>query len=399
MALPEAKALSPDELKLGLTFEFEREINEEDVLIFANSSGDFNPLHVNRDYAEGTTYMRRIVHGAFQVGLASSMLGMYLPGREALLVALNARFVNPLYFPGRVRVRGEITSWNRHALSGNLRVLVEEAKAHLPTADIHLGFTFHEKKKVTSTSESPGPAGPHRDRPHKTVLVTGASGEIGGAIVSDLCRDHFVIGAVNRRTLSRQSGDRATVLEVQADLSSCNWEARIREALGDRSLYAVVHAAWPGAPHGGLLGATDEVVEQQLSFGTIQTIRLSRLLFSLSTPEGGRFVTLGSSMGSQKPQISFATYSLGKAAMEHSIRLLAPELARKKITINAVCPHPAAVGMHRHASELQRMKETALVPMGRLCTPEDITGMVRFLLSPDASYLSGQSIALSGAQL
>jgi NAD(P)-dependent dehydrogenase (short-subunit alcohol dehydrogenase family) len=214
---------------------------------------------------------------------------------------------------------------------------------------------------------------------------------MGRAIVSDLRKDYAVIGTVNRRPMSKELTDSENVSAIQADFSEPDWDQRVAEALKGRALYGVVHAAWPGAPNGGLLGASEFVVDQQLSFGTTQMIRLSRLIFANAAKDGGRVVTLGSSLGSQKPKINFAPYSLGKMAMEHTVRLLAPELARKNITINAVCPFPAAVGMHRYANDVQRMKDSALVPMGRLCTPEDVVGMVRFL--------SGQSITLSGAQL
>ena len=65
-----AEVLRAEELRVGLSAEFEREITEADVLRFAELSGDLNPLHVDPAYARDTNYKQRIVHGAFQVGLA-----------------------------------------------------------------------------------------------------------------------------------------------------------------------------------------------------------------------------------------------------------------------------------------------------------------------------------------
>ena len=53
-------------------------MTEADVLDFARTSGDFNPLHVDAAYAGRTTFRGRIAHGAYQVGLASALVGMYL---------------------------------------------------------------------------------------------------------------------------------------------------------------------------------------------------------------------------------------------------------------------------------------------------------------------------------
>mgnify|MGYP001282407411 FL=1 len=106
----EAKLYRAQELRTGLKVSYEREIREEDVLSFARLSGDSNPLHVDADYARESNYRGRIVHGAFQVGLASALLGMHLPGKNVLLGSINSRFPAPLYFPTRAKVSGEITS-------------------------------------------------------------------------------------------------------------------------------------------------------------------------------------------------------------------------------------------------------------------------------------------------
>ena len=398
MMVPEATELTAENVKVGLSAEFEREINEEDILSFAHNSGDYNPLHIDSRYARTTNFHNRIVHGAFQVALASAMLGMHLPGRNVLLGAVNGRFMSPLYFPSRVRVRGEITSWHLPSLSGNLKVIIQEVTTHIPTAEVSLNFTFHqdrqERADVQFTYQKP-----HEVNGRKIVLVTGASGGIGAAIVSAITKKHFVFGMTNRQSLDQALKATGNVTEFQADISSPELEERVKAALGNNTLYGIVHAAWPGAPHGGLLATSDDILEHQLLFGTTHVIRLARILVSCASPEGGRFVALGSLQGSQKPVSTLSPYSLGKAAMEHTVKLLAPELARKKITINAVCPSFVPVGMHKHSNDRQVMKETALVPMGRLCQPDDISNMVEYLMSPQASFVSGQIMSISGAQL
>jgi 3-oxoacyl-[acyl-carrier protein] reductase len=74
-------------------------------------------------------------------------------------------------------------------------------------------------------------------------------------------------------------------------------------------------------------------------------------------------------------------------------------LARKRITINAACPSFVPVGINKVADERKLLQQTAAIPMGRLCAAEDVVGMVRFLLSPAASFVSGQIFELTGAEL
>jgi NAD(P)-dependent dehydrogenase (short-subunit alcohol dehydrogenase family)/acyl dehydratase len=391
------RVLFASDLDVGMVAEFERDITEEDVLAFAALSGDHNPLHVDTDYARSTNYQGRIVHGAFQVGLASAMLGMHLPGRNTLFGAANARFSAPLYFPCRVRVRGEITAYNEEERRGTMLVVVREHSSLVTTAEILASFTLHEQRRDETTT-APG-AAPLRDgADRRLVLVTGASGGLGGAIAADLARRFSVLAMVNRAPLDPVLAQASHVVALSADLHTPGWEERVVAALDGRSLHAIVHAAWPGLPTGGLLTTQDDVIDRQVAFGTRETVRLARLLFARAAG-GGRLIVLGSIAGTQRPTINAAAYSLGKAALEHTVRLLAPELARKGVTINAVCPTFVPVGMNKQTNERQRLKEAALVPMGRLCAPEDVTGLVGYLLSDEAAFVSGQIIALSGAQL
>jgi len=388
------RILDVQSLQVGLRAEFEREITEHDVSAFATLSQDYNPLHVDESYAHQTNYGNCIVHGAFQVGLASAMAGMYLPGRDVVVSSFTCRFPAPLYYPSRVKVQGEITSWVRQTIGGVLRVRVVDTQSLKLTAEIHVGFSLHdhrsssqgmvEKREQTASAKDSRPL----------ILVTGATGGLGRHIASVLSRTYQVLG-IGRSIPSEVNGH---VEWAAVDLSSNYWESLLEPYLRGRPIYGIVHAAWPTGPIGSLLDVEEDAIRMQLDFGGIGVVRIARFLRS-QVDGAGRIVILGTTFATLKPAIHLSAYSLGKAALEHTVRLLAPELARSNITINLVAPSFVAAGMNSTATNRTLLTETAKVPLGKLCNEEDVASSIEFFLSPGAGFITGQLLPLTGGQL
>ncbi len=393
--MPEANILAAADLKPGLKAEFEREISAEDVAAFASLSGDHNPLHVDEQYASGTNYGERIVHGAFQVGLASTMAGIYLPGRNVVVGSFQCRFPAALNYPSRVRVQGEITAWAPESMKGTVRVRVFKLPQSSLTAEILVGFSLHEKRERPRPVRSV-PKAEAGERP--VVVVTGAGGGLGRRLVESLARQYHVVAVTRAMAGVSDDLEGLDAEWAEADLTAGNWEETLDLCVGGRKIHGFIHCAWPGAPQGSLLDADPGVVADQLEFGTLATIRIARFLRERAAGQA-RFVILGTVYATLSPVLNLSSYSLGKAALEHTVRLLAPELALNNITINLVTPSFLALGMNHAATNRMLLSETAKVPMGRLCSAEDVEASVDFLLSPGASFISGQILPLTGGKL
>ena len=97
------------ELRIGDTASFTKQITDRDVFEFAFASGDFNPLHIDDEYAKRTVFGRRIAHGILTAGVISSVLGRELPGLGTIFLELCIRFVKPVYLGDTVTAHAPVS--------------------------------------------------------------------------------------------------------------------------------------------------------------------------------------------------------------------------------------------------------------------------------------------------
>jgi len=84
-----------DELALGMRETISKTVENEDVIGFAELSGDHNPIHLSEHFARKTRFGGRIVHGLYTASLISGVIGMRLPGPGAVYISQTLRFVGP----------------------------------------------------------------------------------------------------------------------------------------------------------------------------------------------------------------------------------------------------------------------------------------------------------------
>ena len=97
-----------DEIEIGLEHHFEINIDEKLQEDFAKISGDFNPLHMDEQFAKKSKFGRRICHGMLLSSFFSRLVGMYLPGKNALYFSQNLNFVEPCFIGDKIIVKGEV---------------------------------------------------------------------------------------------------------------------------------------------------------------------------------------------------------------------------------------------------------------------------------------------------
>jgi len=97
-----------DKLNIGDTAEFAKTVSESDIYLYAGITGDFNPAHMNEEYAKKTFFKTRIAHGMLSAGFISTVIGNELPGTGSIYVKQDLRFLAPVRIGDTITARVEV---------------------------------------------------------------------------------------------------------------------------------------------------------------------------------------------------------------------------------------------------------------------------------------------------
>jgi len=97
-----------EDLEVGMTATYERVVTEEMIERFADVSGDFNPLHLDEDYAKTTMFKGRIAHGILSAGFISKIFGTVMPGKGSVYISQTLRFLAPVRIGDTVTTTVEV---------------------------------------------------------------------------------------------------------------------------------------------------------------------------------------------------------------------------------------------------------------------------------------------------
>jgi len=237
------------------------------------------------------------------------------------------------------------------------------------------------------------------------ALVTGAGGGIGRAIAVRLAAGGCRVAAADIRTdrneqtaaLIRQAGGEALALTVdmarRADID--RMVAETVAAWG--GLDCLVNNAGVGAA-GFIEQVADEDIERTYAVNLVGVLKATRAAAPHLKQSGrGRIVNIASVEGIRGSGL-LPVYSSTKAGVIGLTRANAIELARFGVTVNALCPGPIQTDMLAPliADPKYREKTIRGIPMRRLGVPEDVAGVVAFLASDEASFITGNTIVIDG---
>jgi 3-oxoacyl-[acyl-carrier protein] reductase len=239
------------------------------------------------------------------------------------------------------------------------------------------------------------------DETGKKALVTGAARGLGSAIAKRLASDGFEVWI----NYSRSEAEARELLEsIEAGGGSGRllpFDVSDEEAV-NATLVPALQEHGPldvlvnnaGVSADGylmLLPADDWERVLRVNLGGMFLVTRA-CLKGMVQRRGGRVINIGSLAG-ERGNVGQAAYAASKAGIVGATRALALEMARWNILVNTVSPGPLDVGM---AAGLDAGRLLPLIPLGRLGRAEEVAGVVSFLCTDDAGFITGQVIPVNG---
>ena len=233
----------------------------------------------------------------------------------------------------------------------------------------------------------------------KTILVTGAAGGIGSCLVQMLLKAKAKVIAIDQdasglSALSNITRGSPNLTIISSNLSD---ETSAVEALqGIKALYGLVHLAGTFEPDDFVIGDTENVFDQSIN----ANVRNFYSLFIAAKPalraSSNARIVLCSSVAFNRGAYFHTAYSGAKGAIVGMARSLARREA-PNILVNVVAPGIIDTPMIRDLVKVRGQKAIVQeIPVQRIGTAHEVSAVIRFLLSEDASYITGQVINVDG---
>lgn len=235
-------------------------------------------------------------------------------------------------------------------------------------------------------------------------MVTGASKGIGAGIAKQLAAEGAAV--VVNYSSSRQGAD-AVVEEItgkggkavavqasmakKADIQRLFAEAK--KSFGALDILVNNAGMYEGQPLGQI---TEENYRKHFDLNVLGLILSTQEAVNHFGPNGGSIINISSVVSTLSPA-GMAVYNGTKAAVDSITRTFAKELGQRKIRVNSVNPGPVETeGTHSGGFMEQFPGLIPMIPLGRIGQPADIAPAVAFLASPDASWITGETLYVAG---
>jgi 3-oxoacyl-[acyl-carrier protein] reductase len=239
------------------------------------------------------------------------------------------------------------------------------------------------------------------DETKKVVVVSGGSKGLGLAICRTLLAEGYSVATFSRRSTAELEQTLAEhegrfywqAVDIADDAQLAGFLQRVKQSFG-RVGYLVNSAGMANEGLLTLMKSSD--VSQMLQVNLGGTINLSKVCVKQMMVGGFGVIVNVSSVVGIRGYNGVGAYSATKAALDGLTRSLSKELGAMGIRVNSVAPGFMETEMTAELSDKQRSRIIKQTPLGRLGTVEDVSSVVKFLLSDASRFITGQTFVVDG---
>jgi 3-oxoacyl-[acyl-carrier protein] reductase len=237
----------------------------------------------------------------------------------------------------------------------------------------------------------------------KVALVTGGSAGLGEDVALQLQGQGFTVAVCGRREDKLAAMEARGIAGFQCDIGSRDDVLRLKDWLVQKfgRLDVLVNCAGVALPRSKFTEASFDDIEKMLRINVFGTMHVTHTLLPLVQQRQGAILNFSSTL-SQRPRAGTIAYSASKGAVDAFTRALAIEAAEHGVRVNCIAPALVrsdiylAAGMSPQDYDKLLAARAAEFPLKRVGEPADVSGLVAYLVSDQASWLTGQIYAVDG---
>ncbi|KAH8324027.1 hypothetical protein KR074_007415 [Drosophila pseudoananassae] len=261
-------------------------------------------------------------------------------------------------------------------------------------------------KRLSSSSSQSSNIAPMKRLAGKVAVVTASTDGIGFAIAKRLAEDGAAVVISSRK---QKNVDNALAELRKLNLNVHGLKCHVGEAQDRKQLFEetiskfgklniLVSNAATNPAVGGVLECDEKVWDKIFDVNVKSSYMLAKEALPLLRQQKGSSIVFVSSIAGYDAFELLGAYSVSKTALIGLTKAAAKDLAPEGIRVNCLAPGVIKTKFSRALHEEEAANEAALskIPMGRLGTSEEMAGVVSFLVSEDASYITGESIVAGG---
>jgi 3-oxoacyl-[acyl-carrier protein] reductase len=380
-------------LEVGAEVHFKKTITADDVRNFAALSGDYNPLHLDAEFAGKTAFGRPVAHGMLLASFVSRMVGMQLPGPGALWVRQAFQWPAPVFVGDTVELSLRIT----HKSEGTNTLTLEVNAVKQDGTNVMNG------DGAVRLLEQQLDHDPGRLLRERVVLISGGPGNAGAAMALRLANEGAAV-AIN--SIGNESAAADIVAAVRANagriltlfLDPAHPESvnegldSIRRTFG-KPVDVLINntvASFNPLPFTQLTWeAVQRMIDAEIR-GVFQYCQA--VLPAMIAQQSGCIVNIGSILTRQVPPAQWAPYVIAKSALQGLTRSLAAEFGPRGVRVNMI----SLSGDVESAGDRMRKVQAMQTPLRRLVAPEDIAQTIVFLCSEASAFITGADLPVAG---